>query len=426
MRLTPTGVLCIPAIFGLAIALHAQSGGYWVGEDGSVTPAAPTKSSSTPTHQASASVKPAPAPQKPTPPASPAAAPIQRASSQNGSVSWRDPAEGAFTVLLPRGWQISGGTMRTTQIEPHYVIHAQSPDGGVRMFFDDPKVLIGQEPNRMTQMMGWREGSVIPSSWGGKLLLSRYIPGPAFAQQYARSSLCPSASNFQGGLITGQTQELSQQMQPIARAEGKQLRIDVGEVSFQCGSQIGYVYAITLLASQPGQPVQIWAVYRLAGFLASPQDAALAGSAVHTMLGSFQFDQQWLQRFAQQTNDVAGNVIRESNAITQSTMERARQQDAAMDAQIANWKKNSDARFNAIEGTSRAITGSSSAGSNGNGHDYNAQLGQKTVCNDVGTCQKVDASVDNWYSDCSGTFYPGTPSGDPPPASLSACWNKGH
>jgi hypothetical protein len=100
-----------------------------------------------------------------------------------------------------------------------------------------------------------------------------------------------------------------------------------------------------------------------------------------------------------------------------------------MAAQNAAWKRNSDATFNAISKTNQAITGSSSAGSGGsssNGHNYNAQLGTKTVCDDLDRCQTVDAAVDTWYSDCSGTFYPGTSSGGAPPSSTSACWSKGH
>ncbi len=149
---------------------------------------------------------------------------------------------------------------------------------------------------------------------------------------------------------------------------------------------------------------------------------------MHTMLGTFQMNQQWLQSYARENNDIAGNVIRESNAITQSTIARAKEQDAAEEAASAQWKKNSDANFNAIEGTSRSITGAGSGGSGGggNGHDYNAQLGTKKVCDDLDRCTTVDGSVDNWWSDCSGTFYPGSSTGEPPSSSASACWHKGH
>ena len=331
------------------------------------------------------------------------AQPQSAATSANSYVPWQDPAEGAFTVSLPAGWQISGGTVRTTQIEPHYVIHAQSPDGGVQMFMDDPSILIREIPVPALERMGMREGGVISSPWGGRLLVERYIPAPATAQQYAQQRLCPSASQFRGGIIPGQTQALNQQMGAIAQAAGKQIHVDVGEVSFKCGAENGYVYAITLQAWQPGGQVSLWLIYRIAGYLSATQESAQAADAMQTMLGTFQMDQGWLQRFAQQANDVAGENIRESNAVTQSTIERSQQMQAAEESQFHSWQQNQQTQFNAIEGTNHAITGNNSGGGGGgNGHDYNAQLDQKTVCNDAGTCKKVDATVDNWWSDCSG------------------------
>ena len=183
--------------------------------------------------------------------------PVTRATGLLSYAGWQDPVENAFYVSLPRGWQISGGTVRTTRIEPHYVIHAQSPDGGVQMFMDDPRIAIRQVPSMMTQRMGMREGQLIPAAWGGKLLLERYQPAPQAAAQYVQKALCPSASGFRGGIIPGQTQALNNEFGQIARAEGKQIHVDAGELSYKCGERIGYVFAITLQAWQPGGPVAI-------------------------------------------------------------------------------------------------------------------------------------------------------------------------
>jgi hypothetical protein len=98
----------------------------------------------------------------------PTAAPVHTnvAAKSNTYFQWHDLAEGAFTVPFPRGWQISGGTLRTTRLEPHYVVRAPSPTGGVQMFMDDPRLAMRQLPNQMMP----REGQFIPSSWGGHLL----------------------------------------------------------------------------------------------------------------------------------------------------------------------------------------------------------------------------------------------------------------
>jgi hypothetical protein len=348
--------------------------------------------------------------------------PASRASAGTaGYQTWQDPAEGAFTVSLPRGWRISGGTQRTTRVEPHYVIRAQSPSGGVQLFMDDPRIALREVPNVMTQRMGWREGSLIPAAAGVRLVLERYQPAPQAAAQYVRNAFCPTATGFQGGIIPGQTADLNREFGPIAQAEGKQIRVDAGELAFQCGSQNGYVFAITVQALQPGGQVSIWAIYRIAGFLTTKAESAAAADAMHTLLGTFQMNQQWLQQFARECNDIAGNVIRESNAITQSTIERSRQMEQQSKQQMASLKKNSDATFNAIERNERDKNGLGDS----SGHDYNATLNQKVVCNTVGDCQPVDANVTNWWFDCAGQAHPGSESGDAPPSSLSACWTKG-
>jgi hypothetical protein len=348
----------------------------------------------------------------------------QLAASTLSYQSWHDPAEGAFSANLPRGWNVSGGTQRTTRMEPHYVIRAQSPSGGVQLFMDDPRIAMREIPNRMTMQMGWREGSLIPAAAGVRLLLERYQQAPDAAAGYIRKAVCPQASDFEGGIIPGQTAELNRQFAPIAAAEGKEIRVDAGELAFRCGAQNGYVYAITLQATQPGGMVSIWAIYRIAGFLTTPQESAQAADAMHTMLESFEMNQQWLESFARECNDIAGNVIRESNAITQSTIQRAKEMDRQSEQQMAAWKRNSGAQFNAFQRNERERM--ATPGGDGNGHDYNSTLNWKSVCNSVGDCQTVDANVTNWWFDCSGKAHPGSETGDPPPSSQSACWNKGN
>jgi hypothetical protein len=213
------------------------------------------------------------------------------AAEANRYAAWQDPAENAFSVSLPVGWQISGGTVRTTRIEAHYVVHAQSPDGGVQLFMDDPGVMMREVPNQATAMMGTHVGQVIPTGAGTNLVVEPYKPGDQFASEYVQQTLCPSATNLRGGPLPDQTQALNMQFGPIAQAEGKTLHADAGEVSFRCGRRTGYVYAITVQAWQPGGPVSIWAVYRLAGYLANSANTAAAAAAINQALGTFQMNQ---------------------------------------------------------------------------------------------------------------------------------------
>lgn len=334
-------------------------------------------------------------------------------SAPAGSVLWQDPHEGAFSVRLPAGWQITGGTMRKTRIEPHYVIRAQSPDGGVQLFMDDPDLMIHEVPDRRLMMLGIREGARVPAGWGGTILVDRFRPGADAAGVYARK-VCPSAANITGGRINDQTQAVNANLGPVAAAEGKRLYADAGEVEFRCGARLGYVQAVTLeVSDQTG--ITLWLVYRLAGYLARPESSASASLATHTALATFQMNQAWLASFARESGDIANNVIRESNAVTQAVMQRAKAEQAAAEAASAH---------RAAE--AKASAAARQKQSDSNGSNYNAQLGTKTVCDNLDRCQTVDASVTNWWSDCSGTFHPGAESGAAPPPSESSCWSKGH
>ncbi len=329
------------------------------------------------------------------------------------SALWQDPREGAFSVRLPADWQITGGTVRKTRIEPHYLVRAQSPDGGVQLFMDDPDLLIHEAPDHRLAMMGIREGARIPAAWGGTILVSRFLPGADAAGAYARK-VCPSATDIAGGRINDQTQAVNANLGPVAAAEGKRLYADAGEVEFRCGARLGYVQAVTLEVSDQGG-LTLWLVYRLAGYLARPESSGSASLATHTALASFQMNQAWLAAFARESGDIANNVIRESNAVTAAVIQRAKAEQAA--AEAASARRAAEAKASAAARQKQ---------SDSNGSNYNAQLGTKTVCDNLDRCQTVNASVTNWWSDCSGTFHAGAESGTAPPPSESACWSKGH
>ena len=235
------------------------------------------------------------------------------------------------------------------------------------------------------------------------------------AAKYVRQRFCTEATALAGGQAPDQTRAANEYLGPVARAEGKQLRADAGEVEFRCGDRLGYVQALTLQVWD-NQGVSLWLVYRLAGYLARPQSAAAANEAVQMALASFQMNPAWLSAFARESGDIAGNVIRESNAITQAVVERAKAEQAAAEAASAR----------RVQAARAKASSSSSSHGDGNGSDYNQQLGTKRVCDDLDRCQTVDASVTNYWSDCSGTFHPGAESGAPPPSSASACSHHGH
>src|ERR1700732_2309155 len=88
----------------------------------------------------------------------PASSTVSVGSNNTFFVTWRDPKENAFQVGVPQGWQVSGGMARMNTVEAHAVIKVQSPDGKIRIFYDDPDQHPRQVPDQLTQFGGLREG----------------------------------------------------------------------------------------------------------------------------------------------------------------------------------------------------------------------------------------------------------------------------
>jgi len=75
------------------------------------------------------------------------------------NVQWSefaDPAEHAFTMQVPAGWRVQGGTIRKNPIEIPMGVTATSPDGSITIFYSDPNVPIYSVPARIMGMGGLR------------------------------------------------------------------------------------------------------------------------------------------------------------------------------------------------------------------------------------------------------------------------------
>jgi len=78
-------------------------------------------------------------------------------------VSWKDPNEGAFTVDVPKGWNIEGGVVRP-YIDAGLKIVATSGDMGIQV--ENPYPPIYTAPNQILDFSGFPEGSHYNPSGG--------------------------------------------------------------------------------------------------------------------------------------------------------------------------------------------------------------------------------------------------------------------
>ncbi|HZW05315.1 MAG TPA: hypothetical protein VFF58_00265 [Candidatus Nitrosotalea sp.] len=255
---------------------------------------------------------------------------------------WRDPRENGFTVNVPQGWQISGGTTRTSPIDPHQVLRATSPDGRMHLFFGDPNLIPREVPNRLLAFAGIREGQMTRGDVG-PILIARYQTGEQFARTYI-SHMCPAAQVLSSGMVPDATRELAVTVQQYARVQGAPAQSWVGEATFRCGAQTGYVRASTVLAGPP-TAAQVWAVLEVSGFMvADPSQAAFARYILNTIIGSVQMNPQWEARQAQTTRDVSGAVTRAQQQMAASIAQHGREQASRDQIDVmSGWEKRSKA-----------------------------------------------------------------------------------
>lgn len=272
---------------------------------------------------------------------------------------WRDPKEGAFTLNVPQGWQVSGGTFRTSAIDPRHTLRASSPDGGIQILMGDSNLVPREVPNRMLGYAGMREGQVTQGAWGGPLLIARYQTGMQFAENYVRSALCREPQITASGILAEATHDLNEQAIAYGRSMNMPAQANVGEVRFRCGTQTGYVRASTVIGGPPNG-AQIWTVLELSGFIVNnPSQATFARYILDNVVSSLKVSTEWEARQAQATHDVTGAVTHAQQQMSASIAQHAREE--AHNNQIdvmSNWEKNNtihDAAMQHDSETRRAV-----------------------------------------------------------------------
>jgi hypothetical protein len=238
-------------------------------------------------------------------------------------VNWNDPREGAFSVGVPQGWRVIGGTYRLSATDVRYALAMGSPDGQVRATIGDSNIGLFIQPSQMLAMAGLREGGFYGMGDGTRLEIRRYIPGLQFARSYAQIFVSRQCSGLQL-LSNNARQDLVSTFTQSARNESLDtLYLTAGDVSFSCnlnGAQVQgkYIAATTPLGAGPSS---MWGVYRLYGYLAPAGREQEGEQAIATALRSWKFNPQW----EAQQRGIANAAVQQDNIRSQQIRSRALQ-----------------------------------------------------------------------------------------------------
>jgi hypothetical protein len=206
-----------------------------------------------------------------------------------GSIHHRqyvDPAEHAFTDLVPDGWRVGGRMVRYGPLSLAPFLQAMTSDGTIFIQLGDWHI------KDYADLPGWRPGTLYTP--GTSILIIRRLET---SEQYARSY----ASMFQKQLgcehsAFGKSEAVPT---PAVVAPLPQGRTETSVVPFTCtrSSQqyVGRVMA-TVQASRVPMSGISWSVVYLASFLARQDQADLALSVWNEMRETVQFQSEWSAR----------------------------------------------------------------------------------------------------------------------------------
>jgi len=206
---------------------------------------------------------------------------------------WTDPHERAFSLDVPKGWTVQGGTVRKAAVEIRHAVQLASPDRTILILAGDTELPLFVEP----------PGEVRAGERDGMATAMPFQPGHEFGRTY----LDRRAGALLSGLAVEAARplpELQQRLQAILDAfagDGMNRRIVPGELqvrgTLNGAPARGYLYAAPSRIALTGRGT-LWTLGDLGtlrGFIATQERLATATAVFERMWTSFESNPQWFR-----------------------------------------------------------------------------------------------------------------------------------
>ncbi len=255
-------------------------------------------------------------------------------------VEWRDPAEGAFTCPVPRGWTVEGGLRRFSALDTRMEVVVTRPDRRIVVRIGDASVPPFQLPSQLGMSMGFREGGWYSPDGVNRSLIMRYLPSTVFLTQFY---LPPRVGRIRD-VRAKDFPDVSAQVAAQWQRAGTRARVDTGEIAFEAEGQPaprkGYAFCQTILNPLPNIPdAGVWFMTALNGYLAAPAAEPEARAVLTRMALGLRWNPAW-QAAQSRTNARVAEINRrtheEISGIIQRTWEN---KSRSWDRSQENWSR---------------------------------------------------------------------------------------
>ncbi|MCJ7582798.1 MAG: hypothetical protein MUP98_19955 [Candidatus Aminicenantes bacterium] len=250
---------------------------------------------------------------------------------------WQDPVEQAFSLKIPEGWTVEGGTFRRASVDLMHVLWAESSDKTKQVLFNDSRIPVFALPSPMLSMAGFYEGSWYSPGYGVNMLVKRYAPGGIFLKEYISQNLNPLWENFEFISQTDRPDVVSHfnNLYSQFMNYGISFTLDAGEAAF-CFEQnsepfVGYGIALTQITQTTNMQGGNWSVALMTIYTCPASEDETVRHIAETMFQSLQMNPQWVasqqqiaanvSQIVTRTNQEISNIINESYWTRQNTLD---------------------------------------------------------------------------------------------------------
>jgi len=251
--------------------------------------------------------------------------------------NWQDPREKAFSLEIPQGWSVEGGTFRRASVDVIHVLRGCSPDGKIVIQFNDSNIPVFVLPSPILTMGGFVEGSWYSPGYGVRMMVKRYTPGGYFITEYLNSRYRPHLRNFQivsqkdrPDIVSSFNRIYSQYL-----SSGVSFTLHAGESAFQFDQDsqpfVGYGLALTQIVQSMAMQGGNWSLALMVVYSCPSSETEAVHEMAHHMFQSVRMNPQWVasqqqlavnvSQIVTQTNQEISRIIDESYWSRQATLD---------------------------------------------------------------------------------------------------------